>query len=181
METINPGSTPLSPHNTTGAQVQQIQTEHVPFFKRYAYGIKAAIIGFLVLILLVPTAMIMGLISEREQRQFEAKGEVSSKWGDAQTITGPVLVIPYYAKPGVTANAVFLPEKLTVNGKLLPEIRRRGIYEAAVYTSNLDISGSFSRLNLSELNIAPEQVLLKDAYLAVGINDMRGISNQAAV
>jgi len=181
METTNPGSSSSTPQHTTGAQVQQVQTEHVPFFKRYAYGIKAAIIGFLVLVLLIPTAMILGLISEREQRQFEAKGEVSNKWGDAQTITGPVLVIPYYSKPGVTSNAIFLPEKLVVKGKLLPEIRKRSIYEAAVYTSNLDISGSFSRLNLSELNIAPEQVLLKDAYLAVGINDMRGISNQAAV
>ena len=151
------------------------------FFERYAYGVKALLIGILVLLLLIPANMIMGLISEREQRQFEAKGEVSGKWGDAQTITGPVLVIPYYSKPNVVSHAIYLPEKLKVNGQLMPEIRRRGIYEVAVYTSKLDISGAFSKLDLSELNIPPAAVLLKDAYLAVGVNDMRGISNQAGV
>ena len=171
---------PGQPSPVTGNSSQDIN-ERPSFFERYAYGIKALIIGMLVIFLLIPTAMIMGLISEREQRQFEAKGEVSGKWGDAQTITGPVLVIPYYSKPGVTSTAVFLPEKLAVNGELLPEIRRRGIYEVAVYSSHLQISGAFSALDLSSLNIDPSTVLLKDAYLAVGINDMRGITNQAGV
>lgn len=183
METTNINETsPLPPDANRGSRQQQQNTANSPsFFERYAYGIKALLIFILVLLLLIPSMMIMGLISEREQRQFEAKGEVSGKWGNAQTITGPVLVIPYYPKPGVLSNAFFLPERLKVNGKLLPEIRRRGIYEVAVYTSNLGIEGAFSKLDLKELNISPQQVLLKDAYLAIGINDMRGISNQAGV
>lgn len=179
MQTTNISESPLPPGQPSSAANSSKQKPS--FFERYAYGIKAILIGILVLLLLIPAAMIMGLISEREQRQFEAKGEVSGKWGDSQTITGPVLVIPYYSKPGVTSNAIFLPDKLTVNGELLPEIRRRGIYEVAVYSSHLQIEGDFSRLDLTGLNIAPETVMLKDAYLAVGINDMRGISNQAGV
>ncbi|ACU57919.1 cell envelope integrity protein CreD [Chitinophaga pinensis] len=180
METtnINDGS---SRPNASSRQLPDTTEPRPSFFERYAYGVKALLIGILVLLLLIPANMIMGLISEREHRQFEAKGEVSGKWGDAQTITGPVLVIPYYSKPNVVSNAIFLPEKLKVNGQLMPEIRRRGIYEVAVYTSRLDISGAFSKLDLSELNIPAEAVLLKDAYLAVGVNDMRGISNQAGV
>jgi len=180
METtnINDGS---SRPNESSRQLPDKAESRPSFFERYAYGIKALLIGILVLLLLIPANMIMGLISEREQRQFEAKGEVSGKWGDAQTITGPVLVIPYYSKPNVVSNAIFLPERLKVNGQLMPEIRRRGIYEVAVYTSRLDISGAFSKLDLSELNIPAAAVLLKDAYLAVGVNDMRGISNQAGV
>ncbi|PWV54204.1 cell envelope integrity protein CreD [Chitinophaga sp. S165] len=179
MQTSNISESPLPPEQPSSATDSGKQK--ASFFERYAYGIKAFLIGVLVLVLLIPTAMIMGLISEREQRQFEAKGEVSGKWGDAQTITGPVLVIPYYSKPGVTSNAIFLPDKLTVNGELLPEIRRRGIYEVAVYSSHLQIGGDFSHLDLTSLNIAPESVMLKDAYLALGVNDMRGISNQAGV
>lgn len=183
METTNMNETsPLPPDPNTGHRQQPKSTTGQPsFFERYAYGIKALLIFILVLLLLIPSMMIMGLISEREQRQMEAKGEVSGKWGDAQTVTGPVLVIPYYPKPGVLSNAFFLPERLKVNGKLLPEIRRRGIYEVAVYTSSLSIEGAFSKLDLKELNIAPEQAILKDAYLAIGIDDMRGISNQAGV
>jgi inner membrane protein len=167
---------PGQPSPATGGSQQKPS-----FFERYAYGIKAFLIGILVLVLLIPATMVLGLISEREQRQLEAKGEVSGKWGDSQTITGPVLVIPYFEKPGTTANAIFLPDKLTVNGELLPEIRRRGIYEVAVYSSHLQIAGTFSTLDLAALNITPDMVILKDAYLAVGINDMRGISNQAGV
>ncbi|HJT74361.1 MAG TPA: cell envelope integrity protein CreD [Chitinophaga sp.] len=155
--------------------------EKPSFFEKYAYGIKALLIGILVLVLLIPTAMIMGLISEREQRQSEATGEVSEKWGNAQTITGPVLVIPYVSKPGETAIAVFLPEKLTINGELLPEIRRRGIYEVAVYGSHLQLSGSFPVPDAGSLNIPVEALLLKEAYIAVGLSDMRGISNQAGI
>lgn len=151
------------------------------FLTKYAYGVKALLIGILVVLLLIPTGMIMSLIAEREHRQFEATGEVSGKWGDSQAITGPVLVVPYITKPGETSIAVFLPDKLAINGELLPEIRRRGIYEVAVYGSHMQLSGSFPTLDINGLNIAPELLLMKDAYLAVGISDMRGISNQASL
>jgi inner membrane protein len=151
------------------------------FFKRNVYGIKAILIGVLVLLLLIPANMIMGIINERERRQYEATGEVSAKWGDAQTITGPVIVIPYITKPGETSIAVFLPDKLTINGELLPEIRKRGIYQVAVYNSHLQINGSFSALDVASLNIPLANLLVKDAYLAVGVTDMRGIGNQALV
>jgi len=153
--------------------------ENKSFFKRYAYGIKAVLIGVLVLLLLIPTAMIMGIISERERRQYEATGEISDKWGAAQTITGPVIVIPYVTKPGETSVALFLPEKLSINGELLPEIRKYGIYQAAVYNSHLQISGSFGALDFAGLSIPKENLLLNEAYLAMGITDMRGIGNQA--
>jgi inner membrane protein len=160
-------------------ELQPPVIKEVPFMKRYAISIKAILICVLVLLLLIPTAMIMGLISEREHRQYEATEEVSAKWGGRQTLTGPVIVVPYYSKPGVTSIAMFLPDKLTINGELLPEIRKRGIYEVAVYSSHLQISGSFSALDYAGLNIPKENLILKDAYLAVGVTDMRGIYNQA--
>lgn len=180
MQTTNISeSTPLPPEQPLSAA--DSARRKPTLFERYAYGIKAFLIGVLVLVLLIPANMIMGLISEREQRQFEAKGEVSGKWGDSQTITGPVLVVPYFSRPGEKTNAFFLPDKLTVNGELLPEIRRRGIYEVAVYSSHLQIAGAFAALDLAALNISPEDVVLNEAYLALGVNDMRGISNQAGV
>jgi inner membrane protein len=158
-----------------------METTEKSFFKRNIYGIKAILIGVLVLLLLIPASMIMSIISERERRQYEATEEVSGKWADAQTITGPVIIIPYITKPGETSIAVFLPDKLNINGELLPEIRKRGIYQVAVYNSHLQISGSFSSLDFGNLNIPKENLLLKDAYLAVGVTDMRGIGNQAQV
>ena len=39
--------------------------------------------------------MIRGIIYERESTQEQAIKEVSSKWGEQQTITGLVLTVPY--------------------------------------------------------------------------------------
>ena len=155
--------------------------ERPSFFKKYAYAIKAILIGILVLVLLIPTAMIEGLIGEREQRQDEATTEISSKWGDAQVVTGPIIAIPFVDTAGHRSYAMFLPEKLTINGELLPELRHRGIYETAVYNSHLQINGNFAALDINELHIPVKTWLLNEAFLAVGINDMRGISNQAAM
>lgn len=55
-----------------------------------------SIIIIIGLVLLIPANMIKSLIHERERTQEEAIEEVSSKRGEAQTITGPVVSIPYY-------------------------------------------------------------------------------------
>ncbi|TAE70732.1 MAG: cell envelope integrity protein CreD, partial [Bacteroidetes bacterium] len=47
--------------------------------------IKIAVIIFLSIVLLIPAALIKGLIEERESTQTEAFSEISSKWGGAQT------------------------------------------------------------------------------------------------
>lgn len=157
-----------------------ISTAPASFFKRNAFGIKAVLIGILVLLLLIPTTMIMGLINERENRQHDATEEVSSKWGNAQTITGPVIAIPY-VKSGQPSIALFLPDKLNISGELLPDVRKRGIYQVAVYNSHLQINGTFNNIDFAALNIARDSLLLKDAYLMVGISDMRGIGNAAQI
>ena len=58
--------------------------------------VKGLIIGFLVLLLQIPAFYVKDLIEERESRQKEAVTEVSSKWATAQTVTGPVIVLPYW-------------------------------------------------------------------------------------
>ena len=45
------------------------------------------------LLLLIPTSMIENLIYERESTQREAINEVSSKWSQQQTISGPFISI----------------------------------------------------------------------------------------
>ena len=52
-------------------------------------------VGFLALLLLIPIGMISNLVSERQLRRESVLGEVTSKWGNAQTLTGPALVVPY--------------------------------------------------------------------------------------
>jgi len=158
-------------------------------------SIRIFTIGFLILLMLIPISMIENLIEERERRQNEATMEVSSKWGEKQTITGPVLTIPFrtYAKVFEGENSAkfklvesrsyahFLPEELLINGDVSPEVRYRGMYEVIVYNSKLKVSGTFLKPNLSEWQIADEDVIWEDAFISLGISDLRSIQENISL
>lgn len=143
------------------------------------------------LLLLIPTAMIMNLISERENTQKVAIKEVSSKWGGEQTISGPFISVPYiryikqYSQTDTTTKYVlvkdyihFLPTDLRINGTISPEQRYRGIYEIVVYNSKLNISGIFNKVKFENLDIPLKDIQFDKAIVSVGINDLRGIEKQ---
>src|ERR1043166_6828662 len=65
------------------------------FGKRYNTIIKLLGVGALVLVLLIPLAMITGVLRERLQRRNEAVADITSSWGGEQNVIGPMLGIPY--------------------------------------------------------------------------------------
>ena len=146
-------------------------------------GLRLLIIGVLSLVLLIPAVMIQFLISEREQRRVSAVFEVSDKWGKAQTLTGPILMIPYQrfvkddkGNPVALAERVYvLPESLSIAAELLPERRYRGIYEVILYNARIKMRAHFAPLDLEGLNIAANDILWRDASLLLGISDLKGI------
>ncbi len=96
---------------------------------------KAVIIFVMAFFLWIPTNLIRDVINERAARQKEAIEEVSSKWAGKQTITGPILMIPYTG----TANGIvsqkkyawFMADQLDINSSVAPQKRHRGIYESS--------------------------------------------------
>lgn len=145
--------------------------------------VKLFVIGFLILLFLIPLGMVDSLVRERAQRREEAVAEVASTWGSSQILGGPVLVVPYLLhskdEEGKATTwrsfASFLPDTLNVEGQILPERRSRGIFEAVVYRADLRWTGTFERPSFQEWRIPPEDVVWEDAYLTVGVPDMRGI------
>lgn len=130
--------------------------------------------------------MVRNLIYEREATKEEAISEISQKWGEQQTIAGPILSIPYKAyttnekgeRINTTQYAHFLPETLLINGTLEPQIRSRGIFDAIVYSSETSFSGEFSWPNINELGINNADADWSKAFISVGISDTRGIENE---
>ena len=128
-------------------------------------------------------------MQERESRAEGVIQEISSKWSGSQTLSGPILVIPYKVqekydrgKEGIeiiehTEKYFFLPENLTVNGEVSPEPLKRGIFDAVVYASLLTINADFKMPDFTKLDIAPQNVIWKDAYMIFSITDLRGISD----
>jgi len=143
------------------------------------------IIGFLVLVLLIPSFMVQSLIHERQARRDGAVAEVNQKWGESQTITGPILSVPYkFVQKDATNRLIptigyahFLPEKLQINGQVLPEVRKRGIYEIILYKSVLNVSGSFSPVSIKDLKVAFQDFVWSDAFISLGISDMKGLND----
>ncbi|MGH9893646.1 MAG: inner membrane CreD family protein, partial [bacterium] len=150
-------------------------------------------VGLLALLLQIPIAMIGGLVSERQERRQAAVTEVSSKWGNIQSIIGPALVVPYAyrwteASAGgqqitrtETRNAIFLPQELWVRGSIDSELRSRGIFSVPVYKLGLTLEGEFARPSFSELGLQPASVAWERAHLAIGISDARAIQQETAV
>ena len=145
-------------------------------------------IGFLVVILMIPTILIRELINERQGRQSEAIAEVSRSWGPEQTVIGPVLTIPYTEwaefadgkRTTVKKLAHFLPLELKVEGQVNHQTRKRGLYDVILYQSDLKLKGQFEQPDFQALHISPESVNWDEAMLSVGITGMPGIRQEIA-
>jgi inner membrane protein len=151
--------------------------------KRGSIALKMVVIGVLILALMIPLFMVGNLVSERQQRHDAVTAEVASTWGRAQTLGGPVLIVPYHVygrdeKGNLltwTQQATFLPEALKADGRILPEKRSRGIFDVVVYRTDLRLSGIFQKPSFADWGIPAADILWDQAYLAIGIPDMRGI------
>ncbi len=152
---------------------------------RYSVTFRIAVVGILALLLLIPVGMVRNLINEREFTKKTAEAEISQKWGGQQTIAGPILSVPYkkYAtnsrgeRLATTRYAHFLPEKLSINSVIKPQIRSRGIFDAVVYSSEINFSGKFTGPDIKNLGIKDAEADWSKAFLSVGISDTRGIED----
>lgn len=141
--------------------------------------VKGIIVFIMVFVLWLPTNIILNLVKERAARQKEVTTDISSKWASKQVITGPVLMVPY--KTAVTNDkgvivweerpAYFMPDKLDIKSSISPEKRHRGIYEVAVYRSDINLSGSFSRVNWQALDVTSDLVMWDKAMLLFSVKD----------
>ena len=150
---------------------------------------RLAVMGVLLIALMVPLGMTHSVVSERAGRRNEAVREISGVWGGAQTLAGPVLVLPYrytstdgkgQSRPRV-ARLFLLPESLAVDGTVTPGTRARGLFEVVVYDARLTARGRFPYPDLAQVRPAPEEVLWSDATIGVGISDPKGIAGDVTL
>jgi len=149
--------------------------------------LRFAIVGGLILLLLVPLMMIRGVISERESYRDEAYLRVAQGRAGAQTLTGPIRVVPWTETRQVEvvdaagtkkvetqveqSHWLQMPSKLVVDGGMVPDERRIGLFRVPVYTWKAKVSAEFSD---DDYPIKAGRVY-GTPYLAVGIADVRGL------
>ncbi|MEM6892053.1 MAG: cell envelope integrity protein CreD [Bacteroidota bacterium] len=152
-------------------------------------------IGFLIIVLILPLTYITFLIQERSQRQSSVVSEVGRLWGKEVVLEGPMLRIPYktYKKTSTydettkkstikkeefITYAYFFPETLDIDSDLNALKKKRGIYETSVFTAAMHISGYFEFPDFSEQDIAEEDILWEKAVIMIRTSNLKGIKNQ---
>jgi inner membrane protein len=152
---------------------------------RFRAGVtgKLVFIGVLALVLLIPLGMIEGLIAERARHKLGAAADIANSWGGAQTIGGPILVVPFrykrhYANTGVetvTDELYVLPQELAIDGEATTDALKRGLYAVPVYNATLSVSGLARPANLESSDYPELEILWRDAVFALPLADPRSI------
>ena len=157
--------------------------------------LRVLLIGFLILLLQIPIVMIRGVILEREATRNEAVRDVTSSWGETQSILGPWITVPYLHHRvdkrasnnqkdfthTETQYATFLPEKLNITGTASSEVRYRGIFQVPLYSLSLVVSGRFSKPDFSAWGTNANDILWDQAHLSFGVSDSKGITEQTGL
>ncbi len=159
-------------------------------------GFRSLVIAILTLIMLIPLLFVNDTIRERSNRYHGVLSEIANTWGKQQTITGPVLVVPY-VKHLVTINTItdnkgesktiskdvfndksmiILPQELDISGEMQENYRKRGIYHSLVYSADLTLQGHFNIEALLEACSSQCSINWDKAWLAVGLNDTKAIT-----
>lgn len=189
MENNNPSTNqnPNTEPHLHGLQNPTTPYGNVPqqptFWQSNRLLLKGFTLALLSILLLIPQFFVHNLINERANRKQEVIQEVSSKWASEQTITGPMIAIPYLQKMYTNEKIVstqknylyLMPETLSIDGKLIPEERRRNLFNVMLYRSDLDISGTFDNCALEKLQIPNENIVWSEARLLIGITDYKGL------
>jgi inner membrane protein len=157
--------------------------------------LKAMLVGFLALLLLIPLSLINGTIAERASYRARAIETVARSSAGPQSVAGPVLVLPYEdarvyrgADGTETVSAarspgrqLVFPEHLAVTGQLKPEERRLGLHKVRVYTWQTHMVASF-RPDLPAADADPTvRRFWGTPYLSVSLADVRGLAGTPAL
>ncbi|RQT72642.1 cell envelope integrity protein CreD [Burkholderia cepacia] len=161
---------------------------------------KFVITALLALLILIPLQMVQSIVHERSAYRMDALQSIWSSYAGPQTVSGPVLVVPYTEVTRVrdetpaggatktslrseTKRLLVFPKTLNVDGTLTTSVRYRGIHKALVYELTSRLTGTLALPDLKKLPQADGHVSFKvdSAYVAIGIGDIRGLTAQPDV
>ena len=146
---------------------------------------KALVIGFLIVLLLVPLSQVESLVGERVGMRQTAALRVAESWGGVQTTAGVLLAIPVDTVRTVYTNRTemdrhilyVLPDTLKITADADPGYRPVGLYQTPVYTSHVQISGEFVNRDFAQLltERQGQEVKWAEAHLLVLNSESRAL------
>ncbi len=167
-------------------------------------SVKLISIIFITITLLIPLSMVESMIQERSNLRLDAISSIAQRWGGRQTISAPVLAVPYTEKivensPPLNgwippANmpqkqkvnyiqhiAYLLADSVNISTEMVTEVRYIGIYEVPVYTTKTILRGSFIKQDLKNLAQRYKNLNWRQAKLLLPTSDARNIKSISTV
>lgn len=137
---------------------------------------RALLLAALTLALKVPLSLVGDIVADRQGYEADAVKNVENAWGGAQTFVGPMIVVPYKAaSSSMTRTLTLLPQKLTVDGSVVPQQRRRGLFVVNVYAATLDVVAEFPIRALRDTTADGRAIDWQSAQLTFGLSEEKSI------
>jgi inner membrane protein len=163
--------------------------------RRNSLLLKAAVVGVLAVLMLIPLGMIEGLIEERASRRMEAVASVQASFAGPQTVVLPFFVWPYTehwtetttdpaGRVIRTAHASEGKNLLWFAGRLQADAqaavqndRYRGIHRVRTFESTLTLSGTFTWPDRDAIKPSAEgrRIVWGEPRLVLPVSDVRGL------
>jgi inner membrane protein len=176
-------------------QIQKPQTNKFGNWLKTSITARMLMVGFLVIILLIPLSYINSLITERSFRQNDVVNEINEKWGNNVMLYGPILKIPYksytetktYNEKTKTyfteiethiKNTYVFPETLNNQVNVDSKTLKRGNFESAVFSTTMDFSGHFIPTDLTSKGIKTEDIIWDKATVIIKTSNLKGIKSE---
>lgn len=143
-------------------------------------GLKILFMALITLGLMIPDIIIYSLSSDREDSQQDTVSSISKSWSGPQTVSGPILSIPYrYKRDNEVMSGVvkLLPASLDVRAEVDARTLNRGIYEATVYSGPVSLEGTVALAELEKAGVPIQSLQLDKATVTVGIGDLKGLES----
>ncbi|MGL1890393.1 MAG: cell envelope integrity protein CreD [Spirochaetaceae bacterium] len=137
-------------------------------------------------LLLIPLGMIESVIKQRNSTRKVAENELIQSYGGGMVLSSPVLIIPYNVKivdvdkkvRYLQRNAYFLPNELNITGDINPVIKKRGIYEFLVYNSNIEMAGTFSKPDFTNISDTIDSIFWDKAFVVYEVSNIKGYTSR---
>ena len=155
-------------------------------------------IALLALLFIIPLNMVEDVVRDRTHYRNQSIDSIAASWANMQTITGPILVIPYtvmeksenfdshQGKIVITHHKtqykqVGIPATFKADTELTSEERTRGLYKVPVYIASISMQGQFGNVKETLDDIAAKGGVVADPFISIAIKDIRGIGGVPAI
>lgn len=161
------------------------------------------IISGVILLLWIALQMVLGIVRERSLYRDEAEHGIWQSYAGPQTLTGPIIVVPYKevvavavaevterqpGKPQIqyreeARRRLIYPKTLQVQADIRPSERYRGIHKAIVHETTTQWSGTIALPDMKSIDDLPKSAGhvrfdIGQPYVVMGVSDMRGLITQ---